>query len=133
MPCTFTGMPYRYKAEGYMRRVDLCNDGIIWGVLIEAVLDNHNAVKLGKTDQLGWKVAGVELRAVWVVGYSGGTVPNGERVGLAWYPNLGAHPMRGPWAARALEPPYQLGLASMKHRKPKIGHRERDVRQFVGR
>ena len=77
-----------------------CNAGIIWGVLSEVVLDNGSAVKLGKTDQLGWKADGVELRAVWVVGHSGRDVPNTERVGLAWYLDLEAHPMRGPWAAR---------------------------------
>ena len=58
------GDALRYKAEGYMRRVDLCSDGIIWVVLIEVVLDDRNAVRLGKADQLGWKTAGVELRAV---------------------------------------------------------------------
>ena len=103
----------RSKAEGYMRRVDLFGDGHIWGVLFEAVLDNRHRVSLGKTDQLGWKPQGVELRAMWVVGYSGGNVPLTARVGLAWHPELEGHPMRGPWAER-LGTPTPIGLVSVE-------------------
>ena len=103
----------RNKAEGYMRRVDLFGDGHIWGVLFEAVLDNQHRVTLGKTDQLGWKPQGVELRAMWVVGYSGGNVPLTARVGLAWHPELEGHPMRGPWAER-LGTPTPIGLVSFE-------------------
>ena len=95
--CMTVGCPLlARKAEGYMRFIDVCGDGVLWAVKLELCVDRDQKLDRShmKTDQWMQAAASVQPLAVWLCG----RLPEEMAAGdwwcpQGWRPDLEANPL----------------------------------------